>query len=434
MKLLRNSILLLIITSLAIFQACKTEEPVPDALAVLSLVANGTDLQSGSAASVDLNGASAATDVPLDAEIVVTFNKAVDAATASTSNFTLTDGSNNITVTVSASGSAVTIAPEGELTRGITYTLTLGGGLMASDGGAFTETTRNFTAAGRADIVPPQDGAQQAYWKFDGNANAAVGGNDGTEVAAITYGEDRFGNQESAVYFDGDASLIEIPNGDQLMSQNFTVSFWMRIDTNQHTNAGGGNAGHFVMGVGDEYGFFIEVFGNLSGMKKRSQYSRTDGSTTANDFFFNGDGKNGDNGGWIGIEYEADLTATGGLGAEIDQQWSHMVITYDGTTNKRSLYINGTLMETDALNNTTGLNDLNGLTFDATGGGTNTVGTALALGFFHDRVSTHWSTEPWGDYNLATSNHFKGALDDIRFFDVALSESEVGELYAAEKN
>ena len=432
MKLLRNSILLLIITSMVAFQACKEE--VPEGLTVLGIVANGTDLQSGSATSIDLNGASAATDVPLDADIVVSFNKDVDAATANTTNVTLTDGTNAVTVSVSASGTDVTISPDGELARGLTYTLTLGGGLTAADGGTFTETTRNFTAAGRADIAPPQEAAQLAYWKLDGNSVAAVGSNDGVDVA-VTYGEDRFGNMGSAAYFDGDASIIEIPNGDQLLNENFTLSYWMHVDSNMHKNAAGtGTAGHFVMGVGGLYGFFIEVQGSLGGMKLTGRYTKEDGTTTANDFFFNGDGKNKDNGGWVGVEYEVDLTATGGLGAIVDQQWTHVVITYDAATNSRSLYLNGTRMETDNLDNTTGLNTVNGLTFDDSGAAPEVIGKSLALGFVHDRTTTQWNTQPWGAYTEPGANHFKGALDDVRFFDVAYSESEVQELYNAEKN
>ena len=432
MKLLKNSLFLLTAVLLFIFQGCKEE--VPEAITVLSIVAEGTDLQSGNTTTVDLNTASAVTDVPLDATIIITFNKEIDATTATSSNFMLNDGANSIAMTVNANGTSVTLSPDEDLVRGLTYSLTMAGGILGADGGSFSETTRSFTAAGRADVTPPQDAAQLAYWRLDGNAFSAVGNYDGTETS-VTYGEDRFGNQASAAFFDGDVSLIEIPNGDQFLNSNFTLSFWMMVDSTNHKNgAGTGNAGHFVMGVGDVYGFFIEVGGTLGSMKFTGRYSKEDATTTANDFFFNGDGKDANNGGWVGVEYEKDLTSTGGLGPLIDQIWVQVVITYDAASNKRSLYIDGERMETDALGNTTGLATVNGLVFDDSGAGADIIGKSLALGFNHDKTTTHWNDTEWGDYNKPGANHFKGGLDDIRFFNVALSETEVMDLYIAEGN
>jgi hypothetical protein len=317
------------------------------------------------------------------------------------------------------------LSPDNELERGLNYTLSLSSAIKADDGGSFSAITRTFTAAGRAGITPPNDANQLGYWDLNGDANADVGSNNGTEIG-VTYDVDRFGEQESAAYFDGDVSLIEIPNGDMMINSSFTLSYWMRVDSAGHIG------GHFVAGVGDVYGFFIEVFGSLDGMKMTMRLQKDDATTTANDFFFNGDGMDASNGGWVGIQYERDLSGTGGLGTLLDNEWAHVIFTFDGAANTRSLFINGQLMETDNLNNAPALANVTGMTYDDSGAGTDVIGTKLALGFNHDTETTHWNDTPWGDYNKPDANHFKGWLDDVRVFDVAYSEEDAMNLYNAE--
>ncbi|MEZ4771803.1 MAG: LamG-like jellyroll fold domain-containing protein [Bacteroidia bacterium] len=424
MKRLSYVFFMVLISGLVLISGCKDKDL--ELLTITGIKADGTDLQSGSDVSIDLNGAAAAVDVPLDAKIIVTFSRDVDAATVVSANFQLAKGTDMVTSSVSLAGAVVTISPDAAFDRGQVYTLTLGSGIMAADGGMFNQATRTFNSAGRAEVVPPQSASQKAFWKFDGSSLDGVGSYNGTDVA-VDYGEDRFGNQGSAAYFDGDASIIEIPNGDQLLTNNWTVSFWIRLDSVGHVG------GHFVMGVGDLYGFFVEIQKPMSALKHTGRYQKSDATTTVNDFFINADGKSGDNGGWVGVEYEKDLSTTGGMGALLDRKWAHMVFVYDGSTNKRHFYINGELIETDNLANVPGLDLITGLTFDDSGAGTDVIGKGLAFGFNHDRTTTHWSNEPWGNYNNVDANHFKGALDDTRIFSAALSGTDVLELYNAEK-
>ena len=57
----------------------------------------------------------------------------------------------------------------------------------------------------------------------------------------------------------------------------------------------------------------------------------------------------------------------------------------------------------------------------------------LALGFIKSIDSPEWAAEPWGNYFVPTSNHFKGDLDDVRVFSAAYSEADAKALYDAEK-
>lgn len=424
MKLLKISLLSLFAASLLFTVGCDDDDDA-NPVTVTAITAAGTDLETGDPTTVDLNGASAAENVPLDAVITITFVKAVDASSVNSSSVSLTQGGAPVPSMVTVSGSAVTVNPDEDFDRGTNYVLSLSNAIKADDGGSFSAIQRSFKSAGRAGIVPPQDANQLAYFNFDNNVNSEVGGFTGVETG-VSFDTDRFGQVESAARFDGDISIVEVANGDQLFTPSWTLSYWMKIDSNNHVG------GHFVAGLGDVYGFFIEIGGGLGTYKFTANYSRSDGTVGANDFFFNGDGMDASNGGWEGIAYERDLSPDG-LAGLIADEWVHVVITYNAATNRRSLYINGLEMETDDLSVPAGTSIFTGLTFDDSNSGTDIVGNKLAFGFNHDKESTHWNDTPWGDYNKPDANHFKGWLDDARIFDVAFTAEDVTTLYNAEK-
>lgn len=425
MKLTKTLLSMLAFCSILIFTACNDDDEAAPALTVQSISATGTDLESGDEVNRDLNAATAAENVPLQPVITVTFSSEVDPATATSANVTLTaDGGGTVPVNVTASGRTITVTPQQELERGTSYTLSLSNNIRSTAGGTFMSVTRTFTSAGRAEVDPPQAAAQIAYFNFDGNADDAVGEFDADEVIDIEWVADRFGQMESAAQFNGNTSIIEVPNGIDLLTDNWSLSYWALVDTTDHLDANGNNAGHFILGVGAFHGFQVEVPGNANFWKMAGSYSTPEGNTVPNDFFVNGDGQDASNGGWAGVEFERDVP--GGLKTILAQNWVHVVVTYNATDNTRSVYMNGELIQRDNLGNAN-LN-FNGLQFS----GSDEVGTKLAFGFPFDRSSTMWQNEPWANYNAPTANHFKGILDDVRFFSQALTEAEVQTLYSAE--
>ncbi len=436
MKQLKLLAICALITSLLLISSCGDDDGGPGAVTLVSLTVAGTDLSTGNATEIDLNGASSAEDVPLDAVITAVFSKALDAATVTNTNITLNNGTSDITITVAVNAETVTVTPASDLERGVEYTLTVSSNVAASDGGAFADASRTFSTAGRADITPPQADAMEAYFKLNGDGDDAAGNFLADAEIDIEYVADRFGNIESAALFNGNTSLIEIPNGDDLFVQeSVTISFWMSIDTTDHINtAGNGNAGHFILGVGNFHGFQFECNGSANTMKMATTYANPANTETGiggGDVFFNGDGMTGDNGGFIAVEFEQDLTGSGEVKGLLAQKWAHVVWVYDGAENKTHLYINGALMETDNHNLVEARADYNGLVLRPND--TNTIGTKLALGFSNDRETDNWAGTGFGDYTITTSNHYKGALDDIRFFNAPLSAAEVAELHEAEQ-
>ncbi|MDZ7292478.1 MAG: T9SS type A sorting domain-containing protein [candidate division KSB1 bacterium] len=80
------------------------------------------------------------------------------------------------------------------------------------------------------DFSKTQTGRLIAYYPFNGNAQDASGfGHHGT-VGGATLVADRFGNSNSAYYFDGVNDYIRVPNQTALnFQQAITINFWMKI-------------------------------------------------------------------------------------------------------------------------------------------------------------------------------------------------------------
>jgi len=380
---------------------------------------------------VDLNGASSATGVSKDAVITAKFSTDIDAATATAANVKLTRKYDNadIALTVSASGNTLTIDPNDGLGDGTLYELALGAGLKGSNGTAFAASTRSFTTAGTfapAGVI--------AHWNFEGNANDVVGAWDPTATVAITYTDSRNAAAGKAATFDGDASIIEVPNGDLLMNTtNFTLAFWVKTNSSGHVNGDGNPAGHFVMGLGAFKGFQFEINGDYKACKLAAQYELADGTTASEDLWFPGDGKDKDNGGWQGWDFVKDLTASGGVEGIIKDKWAHVVCTYDAASKKGTMYLNGERMKGQDFNLWPTGDAKQGVKGLKYGGVAPEVVNELAFGFIQSRAGTLWDTEPWGGYDFTTSNHFKGQLDDIRVWHSALTAVEVKTMYDSEK-
>ncbi len=368
-----------------LLNSCKKDED-PKPLNISSLMTG----------DIDLNAASAPSNVPVNPTIIVVFNTNVDPTTATSNNISLVRDYDNavIELTISVSDNKINISPSENLGEGTLYQISFTTGLMSTDGLALTEAvTRSFTTIGT--FVPT---GQVAYWNFDNNTDDQVGDWDPTasDVVAITYADARSSDFGKAASFDGDASIIEVPNGDLLVETDmFTLSFWVKTNSEGHVNADGNPAGHFVMGLGAHYGLQYEIFGGYDGSKFAIQYEKADGSTASEDMWFPSEATDNTNGGWQGWDFAKSLTAEQ-MQAIIKDTWYQVVYTFDGTEKAGTLYFNGEKMksfdfdlwpEGDAKQTVVGMKYA---------GTTPDVENKLAFGFIHSRGGTMWDTEPWG--------------------------------------
>lgn len=374
----------------------------------------------------ELAGATAAEKVSVSSNIVVTFSKAINAVTAS--DFTLTPaGGTAAAFTVTSSGTTATIDPTGDLLTGTSYTLAIKNTIKGTDGGAFAAKSITFKTDGLTNVTPPQAANQIAYWNFNNTTNATVGTWTTTNVSS-SFAADRGGYANSSVAFNGTSDIIEVDNGADLFAPSSTWSFWVWADT---------TSGHglFCMGINGFKGSQVEIDGKCNWIKNAASFSTSlNSDLVAEDLWFNGEGKTKDNGGWQGWNFNTDIRPTGGVKNVLAMKWAHVVYTYEATTKLRTVYINGTkMMQSDFNLWPAGDAKLSVTGQKAGNGPAPEFSTKFAFGFAKDRSAGLWATEPWGDFTNPGANHFKGRLDDVRFFKVALTAAEVSTLYNAEK-
>jgi hypothetical protein len=208
-----------------------------------------------------------------------------------------------------------------------------------------------------------------AYYPFNGNANDAAGnGNNGT-VNGLTLTTDRFGNLNSAYAFPGIPSKdITINSTNLLMQMPFSCCVWV--------NFSGGNYNPRIVCLAQNYsGYEIATAGTGS-----FRQIGLDDETTA--------------GGYSVIS--PDSFAAG--------VWHHVAAVWD--TNKMTLYVDG---------RSEGATTIEGQIFYNGGFGTQwlpTIGDSCSFGDPNDL--------------------FAGAINDVRFYNRALSSNEVAQLYAIE--
>lgn len=418
MKWIMSSMVALALVAM-LAQSCKKDEPV--ALTLSALSADG----------IDLNGASSATGVAADANIMATFTTDVDAATANSTNITLTrdyDGA-MVSITITTSGSTVTIDPDDDLASGALYALSING-LKSTAGEVLTANiSRTFTTAGT--FAPA---GAVAYWNFENSSvNDVTGAYSATENTDVSFAASKSAVLGMAAYFNGKTSYIEYPGGPSLMNTaSFALSFWVKAESAGHVDASGNPKGNFVMGTGFFKGFQFEIPGDYGWCKLAAQYDC--GSVTeGEDLFFPGDGATKDNGGWQGWIFCKDLIGSGGVPALLKDTWANVVVMYDAPSKVGSMYINGELMKAQDFNLwPAGANKLNcvGLKFDPTA---TDVGQGFVFGFAEDKSSALFATEPWGNVNSPDSNHFQGWLDDIRIYHRVLTQDEISLMYNSSK-
>ena len=400
------------------FQSCGTDSKPLD-----------LNIESMTVGGMDLNTATSPVNVPADAVILVTFNSNVKASTANSANITLVQDYDNqdIPMAITVNGATITIQPEEELGSGALYQLTLSSGLLNEDDQPLANTSRTFKTAGTFSPA-----GMIAHWTFENSADDVVGNYNASGEVDITYTASRNGEAGQAATFNGNTSIIEIPNGDELINtSDITLSFWVKTNSGGHVNENGDPAGHFVMGLGANQGIQYEVSANYESAKFAIQFETADGTAAGEDMWLPAEATDRNSGGWQGWDYARSLTPQQMVNL-LKDNWLHVTLSFNGDQKKARLYYNGDLMKSfdfnlwpaDAIQRT-----VIGLKYN---GQSPEVENELAFGFIQSRAGNLWSNEPWGGYDFPTSNHFKGQLDDIKVFHKTLTDGEVKLMYESE--
>lgn len=206
-----------------------------------------------------------------------------------------------------------------------------------------------------------------AYYPFNSNANDESGkGNNGTTMYT-TLTTDRFGNANSAYYFDGTNSYISVADNNSLhIADEITLAAWIKIDTGTNYNV---YDYRHIISKGAIFGSAVPDYAI--------------GLT-------NPDGK-------LGWDAQASASNLPGINAIPQNKWVFVTITYTDSIVK--LFQNGQLvaLKRGSFNNL------------------NISGQPLYIGCRYNSPNV--------------VGQFKGNIDDVRIYNRALFDQEVSELY-----
>lgn len=245
-------------------------------------------------------------------------------------------------------------------------------------------TVVTFAAALAAESGAIPDQGLVAFYPFSGSFENNAGTEiDPAENHGATFTTDRFGNENSSAYFDGNESYLEIPDNDAFSISTtgaLTISVWVSPEVLNFPNSEEGGYVHWMgKGVPHQHEWVFRMY------NKDLSQGQEDRPNRMSAYAFN---------------LEGGLGAGSYVQEQVQEnEWIHFVARYDVESNKITLFKNGTQKDQDDL-------------YDATYGVQVQNGTApLRLG-----TRSQWS-------------YFQGRIDDLRIYNRALSESEILELF-----
>ena len=229
-----------------------------------------------------------------------------------------------------------------------------------------------------------------AFWKFNGNAIDSSGnGHDGQLSTGWTgpgnapvdggtlpkLVADRFGRTNMAYDFNNGAT-VEVPFNAAFNAQSFTISLWMK----RH----GTNCNNYFFSLNRWNGYKFQL--------------------QCNNFLFLT--FKGDNG-----YHDVDSNP----GVVPDETWTQVAVSY--TNGAMKFYINGSLVKTA----------------DVTGTPV-TLGAPVNLAIGNELPKSEYTINSSDDYTYYGGDFFIGSLDDVRFYNIALSDAEILSIYTIESS
>jgi hypothetical protein len=221
-----------------------------------------------------------------------------------------------------------------------------------------------------------------AHYPFDGNANDVVTGgaaNNGTENGGVGYSAGQIGQ---ALNLDGTDDYVVIPDGGgaEVGAADYTIAFWLNTTDDDGTLIKTGTDG------GPGAGIRALDFGNFG--------------TGYNGLFQIDDNVNG------------PYVALPDTAPSIDGSWHHYAWVRDATNTQVTLYLDGGLA---TVGNTSSGVGVNPFTFAA-----NDVSSPGEIG----HVGANLATD-----QTASASFLEGMIDDLAFYDHALSPAEVVDIF-----
>ncbi len=249
----------------------------------------------------------------------------------------------------------------------------------------------------------------KAYWPLNGNGKESVSNTSPSNTVATTYVD---GIKGQAASFNSGFMAYPAITALNTTSGSASISAWVKVANNKVDPAATSTTSPIfsLTRTGEAFGnlnLMAETHGLVSSdsiqMKGVFKIKNDDGSE------FGGDAVN-----MIKQEPWMDATHTWAAN-KIGGQWAHVVYIFDGPTGTNKLYVNGVKISNSA--------------WEVRNGGlpknlNHFLPTRPVIGAL-ETVATGTNTDTW---NAA----LKGQVDELRFFDKALTPAEIGALYELE--
>ena len=207
-----------------------------------------------------------------------------------------------------------------------------------------------------------------AYYPFNGNAQDLSGNKNHGKVNGATLTKDRFGNVESAYYFDGNNDYIQVRKNDLLNfgnSVDFTMGAWIKAKPSQASQAFPSIIGRRNSGsVNNGYVFLLWGDGQLAAHLNYGVSNKNYKSTSPN---------------------------------LLDEKWHHVAVTGD-RDGYLTFYVDGTAKGQAGISEIGNIDSL----------------SDLFIGW---------------EQALSASTYFKGVIDDLRIYNRTLSKAEIKQLH-----
>lgn len=229
-----------------------------------------------------------------------------------------------------------------------------------------------------------------AFWKFNGNTDDSSGNGHNGELKTGWTGPgnapvdgntlpkliaDRFGRPNMAYDFSNGAT-VEVPYAASLNPQSFTISLWMK----RH----GTNCNNYFFSLNRWNGYKFQL--------------------QCDNFLF--------------LTFHADNgyhDVDDNPGVIPDETWTHAAVSYTNGTMK--FFINGALVKTVAVTGTP-----------------LTLSKPVNLAIGNELPKDEYTINSSDDYTYYGGDFFIGSLDDVRFYNTALSDAEVLSIYTIESS
>jgi hypothetical protein len=249
----------------------------------------------------------------------------------------------------------------------------------------------------------------KAYWPLNGNGKESVSNTSPSNTVATTYVD---GIKGQAASFSTGFMAYPAITALNTTSGSASISAWIKISNTKLVAGGASNISPIfsLTRTGEAFGN-LNLLGETHGlvtsdsiqMKGVFRIKNDDGSE------FGGDAVNM-------IKQEAWMDATHTWAAnKIGGQWAHVVYIFDGPTGTNKLYVNGVKISNSAWEVRNGglAKNLNHF-----------LPTRPVIGAL-ETVATGVNTDAW-------NKALNGQVDELRFYDKALTPAEIGALYELE--